>query len=381
MLLVSSVVAILAAAAFGLVLLNVLTWPRVEPRGKRFFGTVSLLIPARNEEANIAECLQTALDQNLHEILVCDDHSTDGTARILAEYAPRVRSVEATPLPAGWSGKTHACQIMARQAEGDWLLFIDADARLYPGAVERMLAQAQELGVTFLSCWPQLEMRSAAERLLMPLLNFVVFTLFPAPLQLRRNDPGLGVGHGACILMRKEEYFAVGGHAAVKAELFEDTRLARIWREHGFRGACLDGTGTVRVRMYESFAAVFNGFQKIVFPAFKGQAGFWAFWSFHGLIFWLPFLLWWPGIVAAPAGYVFGAAALCVVAARLALAIRFRHPLWSALLHPVGQAVFLASGLTSWGRVFFGRGIPWKGRLYYSAAARQGQGQEQGEES
>jgi len=369
MLTIALIVAVLAAISLVITLANVLTWPRVEPAGEPADGRVSLLIPARNEEANIAACLDAALAQELHEIIVCNDHSSDGTARILAGYGDRIRVIEPGVLPPGWSGKCFACDALGRHAEGDWLLFLDADARLQPGAVRRILAQAQELDVTFLSCWPQLEMRGLAERLVMPLLNFVVFTLFPAPLQFRRRDPSLGLAHGACIMMRRQEYLAIGGHESVKNELFEDTRLARVWRERGFRGACLDGTGTVRVRMYDSLRAVFNGFQKIVFPAFDGHAGFWTFWVLHATVFWSPFLFCWTAFRGEPAGLLFAAAAGCVLLARLALAFRFAHPIWSALLHPVGQAVLLAAGLSSWARVTWGHGLGWKGRYYYATSA------------
>src|SRR5690606_20059092 len=120
--------------------------------------------------------------------------------------------------------------------------------------------------LTFLSCWPQLEMRGLFERLLMPLLNFVLLTLYPAPLAASRDNRALGLAHGACILVRADIYRLLGGHESVKAELFEDTRLAQHWRATGHRSLCLDGTGTVRVRMYDSLSAIWGGFRKNLYP-------------------------------------------------------------------------------------------------------------------
>jgi chlorobactene glucosyltransferase len=150
----------------------------------------------------------------------------------------------------------------------------------------------------------------------------------------------------------------------VKAELFEDTRLAQIWRERGHRGLCLDGTGTVRVRMYDSLGGIWTGFRKNLFPAFRRQLNFWLFMIAHAGIFLLPFGLAWTALDGSTAGLLFAAAGAAVLMARIALALRFGHPLWSALLHPAGELFVLALGVASWLQVMTGRGVSWKGRRY-----------------
>lgn len=372
------ILAIVTACILALALWNALAWAKVGAASEPLPPSLSVLIPARNEETNIAQCLDAVCRQGavVGEILVYDDHSTDATAQIVRQYAAqddRIRLIEASPLPAGWCGKNFACWQLARAARYEWLLFLDADARLIGGRkgwagepTTQILAEAQRRDLTFLSCWPHLVMASIWERLLMPMLNTLVFSLFPAALSDRQN-PSLGIAHGACILAHRQTYFNVGGHEAVRGEIFEDVRLARLWRERGERGLCLDGQELVGVRMYDSFGGIWRGFQKNFFPAFRREINFWLFLLFRFAVFLAPFLLL-PlvafGVIKARF-VMFNAAG--VIAIRLLFAWRFRHPLWAALLHPFAEAVLLALGVSSWWRCKSGAGVVWKGREYRSA--------------
>mgnify|MGYP000459960383 CR=1 FL=1 len=244
---------------------NVAFWPRIRTGSGDPPDRVSILIPARNEEARLPATLEAALSQpGVSEILVYDDHSTDATAAVIHRFArldSRVRRIEPLPLPDGWCGKTFACHTLAEQASSPWLLFLDADSILAPAAVPAIVAEAQRRRATLLSCWPRLEMEGFWEKLLMPMLNFVVFGLYPAPLALlRRTDPSLGLAHGALILARREAYWRVGGHESVRGELFEDTVLARVWRRRREFSLCLDGQDVVSTRMYEGLSQVWRGF-------------------------------------------------------------------------------------------------------------------------
>jgi glycosyltransferase involved in cell wall biosynthesis len=346
---------------------NIVGWPRISRRRSHESGIVSILIPARNEESNLGPCLDAALKQGkiVREILVYDDHSTDATPRIIAQYAghdSRIRPVTPVPLEAGWSGKNFACFQLAKAASSGWLLFIDADARFAPAAVERMQEEMRSRNLSFLSAWPGLEMQKFWERTLMPMLNFVVFSIFPAPLSLHFNFPSLALAHGACLMFERRCYFEVGGHAAVRDQIFEDTQLARLWRARKHRGLCLDGSDVVRVRMYSSFREIWLGFEKNFFPAFQFEASFWLFIGFHFAVFLLPFvlLIWSPGIITASAVAV-------GLLTRLLLALRFRHSLLYVLMQPISEAVLVAIGLASWWKCSTGRGVVWKGREYFSS--------------
>ncbi len=353
---------IIALLIFGLVAWNVLAWPALKVCERKRQSGVSVLIPARNEERNIIACLDTVARQGeaVREILVLDDHSIDATAQIVRKRTaldPRVILIEGEELPAGWCGKNFACARLAEEATGEWLLFLDADARLAEGAIAAMVCEASRRNLTMLSCWPRFTLESFWEKALMPMLNFVVFTLYPAPLAALRNDASLGLAHGACILVDRSTYFAVGGHGAVRGEVFEDTRLAHLWRAKGERELCLDGQQVVSVRMYSSFAEIWSGFQKNFFPAFRRESSFWAFLLLHVMIFFLPLIL-----MAWTRAWPVGVAVACVFSMRLLLAVRFRHPVWSAFLHPVAEAVLILLGLSSWWRCKSGRGVVWKGR-------------------
>lgn len=355
------------------VVINVLGWPKVRRAERRRADSVSILIPARNEEENLAACLDSALRQGseVAEILIYNDHSTDGTAVIISQYAERderVKSVPAIPLEPGWCGKNFACAQLATAARSEWLLFIDADARLSGDAVARMLEEVEARRLTLLSCWPGLELESFWEVALMPLLNFAVFTLYPAPLALTRmRDAALGLAHGACLMFHRKSYEEFGGHARVRAEIFEDTMLAREWRAAGRRGLGLDGQEIVRVRMYRSFGAIVRGFEKNFYPAFRREISFWLFLILHALVFLLPWLLaplvalnLISGLALAPLVEL----VVIILLMRLVLARHFGQPLWSAFLHPVGEAVLILIGLRSWLRCRTGKGVEWKGRSY-----------------
>jgi glycosyltransferase involved in cell wall biosynthesis len=362
-----------------LTLTTVLTWPRIRPSKapefRKLHDTLSVLIPARNEGATIEACLRSVLAQGqvVREVLVYDDCSDDDTAlrvAALAQTDSRVRLIPGVPLPAGWYGKPHACMQLAQHAQSPWMMFLDADTRLSPSGAAALVETAQARNVTFLSAWPHFEVQGLAEQALMPMLNFFVFSVFPALGSLFSSHPSLGLAHGACILVERSTYLRIGGHALVSEELFEDTTLARSWREHGERGLCLDGQHIVRVRMYEGLRPIWRGFQKNFYPGFRSGATFWFFLLFHCVLFLVPFL-WLPFAVTTHGVSVVVLTAAAVITMRLLLAGRFGQPLWSAFLHPFSEGFLLAVGIRSWWLWTYGHGVQWKGRSYHHRSIDQ----------
>ena len=364
---------VLYAPTILVALLNLAMWRRDDVQGTACASSVSVLIPARNEETTLENCVNSVVSHApaLAEILIYNDDSTDQTQAVIdqlrMQFPGIVRQVPRRDLPENWAGKTHACQRLAESATARWLLFLDADTQVMPGAIDRLVGIAEKRKASLLSAWPHIEMRSITERLLMPLLNFVVFTLFPAPIARVRPGAALGLAHGACILADREAYTRLGGHALVHAQLFEDTMLAREWRALGENSQVTDGRLVASVRMYDDFRGIWNGFTKNYYPAFSSRLSFLIFQLYISVT---GFLL--PAFVIAlvassiltPAWLPLAAAS---VAARLLVALRFRHPLSSVLFHPFAVALMVVLGFRSWWLSEHGGGVEWKGRQYRSS--------------
>ena len=197
---------------------------------------VSVIVPARNEEACLADCLRTLVGQAgpSYEIIVVDDHSTDGT-RAIAESFP-VRVIAADPLPAGWSGKCNAAWSGAKIAQGQWLLFTDADTKHAPDSIATGLQEAKESSADLLSYSPKQEVGSLAERALMPVIFAELATTYP-PKEVCDPDSPVAAANGQYLLIRREVYDAIGGHAAVATAILEDVELAKRAKQAGYNCA------------------------------------------------------------------------------------------------------------------------------------------------
>ena len=236
---------------------------------------VSVIIPARNEEASIARAVESvALQLEVGEVIVVNDNSTDGTGAVLAELAsqyPRLRVIDAGPLPRGWVGKNHAAAVGAAAASGDWLLFTDADTYHYPGSTRRALMDAVDHDAVLVSYSPEQEMGTWWERAMIP---FVYCRLAGKFSFARVNDPRRpdAAANGQFLLILRDVYEAIGGHAAVAREILEDVALARLVKKHGHGIYFTAPIGVVRTRMYRSFEAMWEGWTKNLYPLVGGKS-------------------------------------------------------------------------------------------------------------
>ena len=228
---------------------------------------VSVIVPARNEEAVLAVCLQSLIAQAgpSYEIIVVDDHSTDRTRAVAKEFSAEV--IEAGALPEGWSGKCNACWLGAKAAKGKWLLFTDADTRHGRDSIAQGLREAESAGAAMLSYSPKQEVHSLAERALMP----VIFAELAATFRPKEvSDPAspAAAANGQYLLIRREVYDTVGGHAAVAQAILEDVELARAVKRAGYR-LQFRLSDAVSTRMYRSFSQMWEGWTKnlaLLFP-------------------------------------------------------------------------------------------------------------------
>lgn len=353
------------AAVTLVALVNVLTAPTLDrapaPRER---PRVSVLVPARNEEATLERCLAGLLDQDWPEleVLVLDDHSSDATgaiARRIAERDTRLRVLQGQPLPRGWTGKAWACHQLAGRAGGELLVFTDADNRHAPHALRATVGWMQRHRLEMLSAFPQQIVRSAGEVLVVPTVDLILYSLLPLWLTLYGRHSSLAAANGQWLAFTREGYRRVGGHQAVRGEVVEDVELARRAKRRGLRTLTTAGTGTVYGTMYGSWSEVREGFGKNLLGIGGGRSGM--------FILFLSSLLWiWAApvlLLALPSmrRAALGALGMNLVM-RSAVAKRFRHP-WpqSVLLHPLGTLVTALVGLRSLAARMQG-GIRWKGR-------------------
>jgi glycosyltransferase involved in cell wall biosynthesis len=228
---------------------------------------VSVIVPARNEEASLGMCLRSLVGQDApsFEIIFVDDHSTDRT-REIAQGFP-VKMVEADPLPADWSGKCNACWNGARAARGRWLLFTDADTLHRSDSIAQGLAEAERTGAAMLSYSPRQEVHGFAERALMPVVFAELATTF-RPKEVSDPASPTAAANGQYLLIRRDVYDIVGGHAAVAQAILEDVELARRVKQAGVR-LQFRQSDAVSTRMYRSFGAMWEGWTKnlaLLFP-------------------------------------------------------------------------------------------------------------------
>ncbi len=233
---------------------------------------VSVIIPARNEEACLGACLESLVTQAgvAFEIIVVDDHSTDRTHQIASSFCDRrVRIINPGPLPTGWTGKNNAVIAGSRTAHGDWLLFTDADTIHLPGSLARGLEEAQRHGAAMLSYSPEQIVKSFWEKAVMPVIFAELAATF-RPAQVNDPTSPAAAANGQYILITREAYDAFGGHASIAGDLLEDVALARAVKRSGRKIFFRFGGDAVRTRMYRTFAQLREGWTKnlaLLFPS------------------------------------------------------------------------------------------------------------------
>jgi chlorobactene glucosyltransferase len=341
---------------------------------------VSVVIPARNEAANIERCLRSVFcqDHPSLEVVVVDDNSTDATPAILARLAaqePRLTVVAGAPLPPGWTGKNFALSQAAALVRGDWLLFLDADTWLEPSAVRAAVAHAAARRLGLLSLIPRQELGSFWERVIQPFVMLVIALLLPLRAIEDPRRPQIAYANGQFLLVRRAAYEKVGGHAALRDAVVEDSALARAVKAAGYTVQLADGRGLVHIRMYRSLREIWEGWSKNSFlSAGRCLRNVVLLIAAISAALLLPpaFLL--AGLARLssagpePAAALLSAVGGFQVALVLYLAWRCYREVGApgryVLTLPLGAAMFNALLCYSAYRVLSGRGVVWKGRVY-----------------
>ena len=304
---------------------------------------VTVVVPVRDEEEQIAGCLAALLAQrgvDRLEVVVVDDGSTDRTAAVVGSGTDaRVRLVPAPPLPPGWLGKPHACQVgasAARPAPDGLLVFLDADVRLAPDAIAAAAAVLHGSDLDLVSPWPAPQAEGVAERLVQPLSPWLWATTLPLRLAERSPRPSLAAANGQFLVLTRVAYDHVGGHAAVRGEVLEDIALLRALKRVGGRGGPVDGSALATCRMYDGWGAIRAGYGKSLWAAVGGSpTASMLTAAALAAVYVVPPLAALRGSRAGLVGYAAGVAGRAVVAARTGGRV---GP--DPLAHPVSVALF-----------------------------------------
>ncbi len=331
-----------------------------------FAGTViTAIVPARDEQAVIAACVASLEKQSeIAEILVVNDQSRDKTAAIVHELSTRnakVQLLEAEEPAAGWVGKNNAAALGAKGEHSPWLLFTDADVELETGAVARALEIARENKAALVSFSPEQITERWYEKALIPLVYCRLARRFSFA---EVNDPkhAAAAANGQFLMIRREVYEAVGGHARVCGEVLEDVALARAVKSAGYRLWFGSGRGMVRARMYRSFGAMWQGWQKNLYRLMGGTPWL-AFREGESVLPWVPLLVILLGLKFPMAAFV---GVLLLILRQMNYGselVRNQYPL-SFIFYYV-PAVFLYTGVLLASYWSYARGrVQWKGREY-----------------
>ena len=345
---------------------------------------VSVMIPARNEQQNIANCLDGLLKQDYpdFEILVIDDGSEDKTFEIASEYAkkyPSIRVLKCPEKPSGWLGKSFALHYAVSQAKGDYFAMIDADVSMSPHIISRVMYYALENKIALVSLLPTLKNINFWENAVQPVMGFMIVLSHP---MYKVNDPASSrvVANGQFLLFERNAYFKIGGHEAIKSELVEDVELARSTKNHNLPYALVLALDDMQTRMYESLYGIWRGWGKSIYPYIQeNPVKLWLGLFSLFIVFMFPFFTFLRvglNFLSVYSAYNYISFAMlktllynsAVVLLIYIIAVLARGHMNQkriyAIFFPIAFAILFALFLTRTYDAIFKKGVMWKGRIY-----------------
>lgn len=354
-------------------LLNAFTFPRLITNSPSS-TSLSVLIPARNEAAVIGQTVRTLLAQpEVTELLILDDHSTDGTAEAAQQAAGddvRLRVIAGQPLPTGWLGKNWACHQLSQIARSDLLLFTDADVQWRPLSLASLLSHAKSSQADLLTIWPTQLTHTWAERLVVPLMALAIHAYLPVLAVHYLPWRVFSAAMGQCLLFRRAAYERIGCHPAVRAHIVEDVMLAANLKGAGLKLRMADGNQFIACRMYQNWPQVRAGYAKNILAG-HGNSPLLLLLStvFHWAVFVLPWLLvmgyWLLGFGIYEAALWLGILGVLV---RALTAASTQQRVVDAVLMPISVILMtlIATQSLLW---HFTGGPQWKGRVMPDAVS------------
>lgn len=259
---------------------NLFTYPVLESRVRENSSPLSfdlpflsILIPARNEEQYISNVIQSLQKQSYknYELIILDDNSTDETANIISEYSKfntKIKLVQGKPLPEGWLGKNWACHQLSQIADGEFMLFLDADVTIEGNAIYKALTLVSQERLTLLSLFPEQKIISLGEKLTVPIMHYLLLSLLPLDFVFYFQAPSLSAANGQFMFFNSEHYRKERFHERCKAEIVEDIKIMQILKAEGLKGRTLLGNKLAYCRMYHTYIEGVNGFSKNLLSGF-----------------------------------------------------------------------------------------------------------------
>ncbi len=335
------------------------------------FPRLSVLVPARNEETCIGPCVESLLKQDYpnYEVIVLDDNSTDRTGEILSNLMRRhvnLRVIQGKPLPSGWLGKHWACHQLYQAADGELLMYTDADtvhtSTTLTNAVSALITEKADM----VSIIPRHILGSLAEKLIMPFFALGVFAVLPMYRRFRPSKVTMQSSSGKLMLFRRNAYTGCGGFESIRQNVLDDLALPCQIQETGYKYRLFDGTNNVSCRMYHNFEEVQEGLSKNMFASYQYNAGIFIL-TWLGILFavWEPIItLLIFKIPQYPPTLSHGLALISIIGIILLWTVyyqRFKFPLFTVILYPIGLTLFGAVSASSMILTLSGRAV-WKDR-------------------
>ena len=259
---------------FTVTLFNYISNPKLTNSIKKYDDLVSILIPARNEESQIVWLLQSIQDQDYKniEVIVLDDNSTDRTYEICSSFTrkdARFSVIRGKDLPSDWLGKNYACHQLAGKANGKYFVFLDADETVKNGLINNAVHRMKMHKLSLLSLFANQKMVTLGERLVVPLMHFLLLNLLPLRLVRLSSNPSLSAASGQFMMFDALDYQKQQWHLQVKDKIVEDIEIMKLVKRKGGRGEVLLANGFLYCRMYNGYAEAVQGFSKNLLAGFN----------------------------------------------------------------------------------------------------------------
>jgi cellulose synthase/poly-beta-1,6-N-acetylglucosamine synthase-like glycosyltransferase len=342
-------------------LINARFLPRLRNGSLNRTPLVSILVPMRNEEQNVRDLLLSiqSLSYPNFECIIINDKSTDQTWELLQQYTQgdsRFRILQGRTLPERWVGKVHACHQLSEVAQGDYFLFLDADARLAPDTLEASLSLMDQHKAKLLTGFPAFPVETLLSKLLVPLQHFIIYFHLPIVFANYTLRADTTAAHGAFMLFERDAYLHIGGHRSVQSSLVEDVHIARKMKEAGFRVILANITSYVSCFMYDSNQATWAGFTKNIFVGLGRSVPLVLFLSLFYTIFYIfPFSLLVKGIYMP---------SLFLLLQRLYIDKNTQQKAYVSLLQPFALLTLIILMFYSMSLSLRKKRYEWKGRTY-----------------